>query len=273
MTHITNLTGQILPVREIVRMARERGVEVFVDGAHAFAHFPFRRDDLECDYYGTSLHKWLLAPIGTGFLYVRKEKQKRIWPLMAAPAVHGRERPEVRGDRDAPGGQPQRDRRRDRLPSGDRRPRARPRGSVSCGTAGPGDCWRRDPRVKVLTPLNATEACGIALVQVEGLPTEKLQAHLWERHRIMTTPDRAPRVRRTADHAERLHDAGRDRPLQRDDGGPDRPRPAVVLRATSTSRVTTSARPKVLIPVEPALAEVRQSEEPAPPARAGTPRE
>ena len=68
-------------------MARERGIEVFVDGAHAFAHFPFRRDDLDCDYYGTSLHKWLLAPIGTGFLYVRKEKQKKIWPLMAAPAT------------------------------------------------------------------------------------------------------------------------------------------------------------------------------------------
>ena len=68
-------------------MARERGIEVFVDGAHAFAHFPFKRDDLECDYYGTSLHKWLFAPIGTGFLYVRKAKQKSIWPLMAAPAA------------------------------------------------------------------------------------------------------------------------------------------------------------------------------------------
>ena len=87
VTHITNLTGQILPVREIVRMARERNIEVFVDGAHSFAHFPFRRDELECDYFGTSLHKWLFAPIGTGFLYVRKEKQKKIWPLMAAPTT------------------------------------------------------------------------------------------------------------------------------------------------------------------------------------------
>ena len=85
VTHITNLTGQIFPVRDIVRMARERNIEVFVDGAHAFAQFPFRRDDLDCDYYATSLHKWLYAPIGTGFLYVRKAKQKKIWPLMAAP--------------------------------------------------------------------------------------------------------------------------------------------------------------------------------------------
>src|SRR5687768_627860 len=85
--HITNLTGQIMPVRELVRLARPRGIEVFVDGAHAFAHFPFTRDELECDYYGTSLHKWLLAPIGTGFLYVRKAKQRALWPLMAAPAA------------------------------------------------------------------------------------------------------------------------------------------------------------------------------------------
>jgi selenocysteine lyase/cysteine desulfurase len=86
ITHITNLTGQILPVAKVAAMAREKGIEVFVDGAHAFAHFPFTRDELGCDYYGTSLHKWLLAPIGTGFLYVRRSKQKALWPLMAAPA-------------------------------------------------------------------------------------------------------------------------------------------------------------------------------------------
>ena len=87
ITHITNLTGQIFPVREIVQMARERNIEVFVDGAHAYAHFPFTRDQLDVDYYGTSLHKWLLAPIGTGFLYVRNAKIKNIWPMMAAPAT------------------------------------------------------------------------------------------------------------------------------------------------------------------------------------------
>ena len=66
--HITNLTGQIFPVRRICDEARRRGVTTIVDGAHAFAHFPFKVSDLGCDYYGTSLHKWLLAPIGTGFL-------------------------------------------------------------------------------------------------------------------------------------------------------------------------------------------------------------
>ena len=83
--HITYTAGQILPVKRICKMARERGIETIVDGAHAFAHFPFKRDDLDCDYYGTSLHKWLTAPLGTGFLYVRRDKIKKVWPLMAAP--------------------------------------------------------------------------------------------------------------------------------------------------------------------------------------------
>ena len=71
--HITNLTGQIFPVKQICDEARRRGIKTVVDGAHAFAHFPYKVADLGCDYYGTSLHKWLLAPIGTGFLYVRRE--------------------------------------------------------------------------------------------------------------------------------------------------------------------------------------------------------
>lgn len=84
LTHITNLTGQILPIREVMRLARPRGIEVIVDGAHAFAHFPFTRDELDCDYYGTSLHKWMHAPIGAGFLYVRQAKIAKLWPMMAA---------------------------------------------------------------------------------------------------------------------------------------------------------------------------------------------
>jgi selenocysteine lyase/cysteine desulfurase len=82
--HISFQTGYIAPVREIVELAKPKGIQVFVDGAHAFAHFPFTRDELGCDYYGTSLHKWLHAPIGTGFLYVRRDKIKSLWPLMAA---------------------------------------------------------------------------------------------------------------------------------------------------------------------------------------------
>src|SRR5579863_8611031 len=83
--HITNLTGQIFPVKKICQLARSRGIEAIVDGAHAYAQFPIKHADLDCDYYGTSLHKWLLAPHGTGFLYVRKSKIANLWPMMAAP--------------------------------------------------------------------------------------------------------------------------------------------------------------------------------------------
>jgi isopenicillin-N epimerase len=82
--HITNLTGQVFPIREICQMARERGIEVVVDGAHAFGHFEFKQKDLDCDIYGANLHKWMMAPLGTGFLYVKKEKIKKIWPLFPA---------------------------------------------------------------------------------------------------------------------------------------------------------------------------------------------
>jgi isopenicillin-N epimerase len=82
--HITNRTGQIFPVRRICDMAHARGIPVIVDGAHAFSHFPYKLSDLNCDYYGVSLHKWACAPIGTGFLYVRKSKIAETWPLMAA---------------------------------------------------------------------------------------------------------------------------------------------------------------------------------------------
>jgi selenocysteine lyase/cysteine desulfurase len=81
--HMINITGQILPVRKICDMAHEKGVQVMVDGAHSFAHFKFTIPDLNCDFYGSSLHKWLSVPLGAGILYVRKEKIGSIWPLIA----------------------------------------------------------------------------------------------------------------------------------------------------------------------------------------------
>jgi isopenicillin-N epimerase len=84
-THITNLTAQLFPVKRLSRLARSKGIVTIVDGAHALGHFPFKLRDLECDAYGVSLHKWLLAPLGNGCLYVRKEMIPRFWPLQAAP--------------------------------------------------------------------------------------------------------------------------------------------------------------------------------------------
>jgi len=82
--HMINITGQILPLREICDMAHSRGVQVMVDGAHAFGHFRFTIPELNCDYYGSSLHKWLSVPLGSGILYVKKENIRKIWPLIAS---------------------------------------------------------------------------------------------------------------------------------------------------------------------------------------------
>lgn len=83
ITHIINWNGQILPVRKIAQEAHKRGIEVVVDGAHSFAHFDFKIPDLDADYFAASLHKWLYAPIGSGMLYVKKEKIRSIYPLFA----------------------------------------------------------------------------------------------------------------------------------------------------------------------------------------------
>ncbi len=85
ITHMINWNGQIMPVREIADKAKERNIEVLVDAAHSFAHFDYKIPDLNCDYWGTSLHKWLCAPFGTGMLYVKKSKIKKIYPLLASP--------------------------------------------------------------------------------------------------------------------------------------------------------------------------------------------
>ena len=84
-THITNLTAQLFPVQRLSRLARSKGIVTIVDGAHALGQFPFKLRDLECDAYGVSLHKWLLAPLGNGLLYVRKDMIPKFWPLQAAP--------------------------------------------------------------------------------------------------------------------------------------------------------------------------------------------
>jgi isopenicillin-N epimerase len=84
ISHQINLTGQINPVKKVCEMARARGIETIVDGAHSFAQFDFKQADLRCDYFGTSLHKWIYAPKGTGMLYIKKDKIPKIWALMAS---------------------------------------------------------------------------------------------------------------------------------------------------------------------------------------------
>jgi isopenicillin-N epimerase len=85
VSHICFLTGQILPIKEVSKIAHKSGIDVIADCAHSLNHVPYKISDLDCDYLGASLHKWTYAPIGTGILYIKKEKIKNIWPLMAAP--------------------------------------------------------------------------------------------------------------------------------------------------------------------------------------------
>jgi selenocysteine lyase/cysteine desulfurase len=184
--HITNLTGQIFPVREVCRMGRERGIEVIVDGAHAFAHFPFQRDDLDCDYYGTSLHKWLLAPHGTGFLYVRKEKIPGLWPLMAAPPEMNeniRKFEEI-GTHPAANHNAIAEALTFHEGIGIERKAARLRYLK--------DRWARRldglKGIRILTSFDPAMSCGLANVSVEGADPAKLAAYLWERRRIIVTP-------------------------------------------------------------------------------------
>lgn len=187
ITHITNLTGQIFPVREIVAMARARGVAVFIDGAHAYAHFPFTRDELDCDFYGTSLHKWLLAPIGTGFLYVRKARQKELWPMMAAPPSMDdniRKFEEI-GTHPAANHNAISAALAFHRAIGAERKVARLRLLR--------DRWAKrlleaSDRVTVPTPIDTPYAGAIALLQVEGLDARKLAPWLLDTHRILVTP-------------------------------------------------------------------------------------
>ena len=185
VTHITNLTGQILPVRKIVRMAREKGIEVFVDGAHAFAHFPFTRDDLEADFYGTSLHKWLFAPIGTGFLYVRREKIKSLWPMMGAAATQDAD---IRKYEEI-GTHPAANHNAIALAVAFNRGIGLERKAARLRYLR--DRWAKrlvaeGSRFNVLTPLDDRQSCAIALANIEGVDTPKLQQWLWNKHRVMT---------------------------------------------------------------------------------------
>jgi selenocysteine lyase/cysteine desulfurase len=83
VTHLINWTGQIMPVRKIADVAHAKGIEVIADGAHTLAHFDFKIEDLGCDYFASSLHKWLSAPFGSGLLYIKKEKIKNVWALLS----------------------------------------------------------------------------------------------------------------------------------------------------------------------------------------------
>ncbi|MFN0058266.1 MAG: aminotransferase class V-fold PLP-dependent enzyme [Planctomycetota bacterium] len=183
VSHSVFLTGQILPVREVVALGRQRGIPVIVDGAHSFAHFAFTRDSLDCDYFSTSLHKWMFAPHGTGMLYVRSERIGDLWPLMAAPETR---RTNIRKFEEI-GTHPA----ANALAIGEaitfheglgiERKEARLRYLR--------DTWARrllaSPRVRLNTSLDPRFSCGIANVHIDGIDHEALRKHLWLKHKII----------------------------------------------------------------------------------------
>jgi len=184
--HITNLTGQIFPVKEICAMARGRGITTIVDGAHAYAQFPFKLDDFGCDYYGTSLHKWLLAPIGTGFLYVRRDRIKSTWALQPAPASMAdniRKFEEI-GTHPAATHNAIAEAIVFHRGIGVERKAARLRYLR--------DRWatrlKSQPRFKLHTPLDPTLSCAIGTIGIDGLAPGDITAPLWNKWRIIATP-------------------------------------------------------------------------------------
>lgn len=184
--HMIFVTGQIFPVRDICRLGRERGIPVIVDGAHAFAQLDFKRDDLECEYYGTSLHKWACAPIGTGFLYVHQDKIESLWPLMAASEPHSgniRKFEEI-GTHPAANRLAIAEALTLHHAIGPARKEARLRYLR--------DRWARrlmqDKRVKLYTRLEPEHGCALATMAIDGIDPGKLVEHLWNKHRIVTIP-------------------------------------------------------------------------------------
>jgi len=186
VSHVINLTGQILPVAAICRMARARNIQTIVDGAHAVAHFPFRIDEVGCDYYGSSLHKWLFAPIGTGLLYVRKDRIKKLWPLFAADEHMDdniRKFEEI-GTHPAATGLGIAEALTFHHGLGAERKLARLQFLR--------DRWiealSNDERVLLQTDCTNSRAGAIATVQVRDVDTSALSNHLWDKHRILVAP-------------------------------------------------------------------------------------
>jgi len=186
VSHQINLTGQINPVKKVCEMARAKGIETIVDGAHSFAQFDFKREDLGCDYFGTSLHKWIYAPKGTGMLYVRKEKIPKVWALMASEnankndirkyeeiGTHSAAMRLAIGEailfHNAIGGK----RKEERLRYLSR-------------------YWMNNlkevPKVGFNTSFDPKQSCAIANFKVDGVDPVQLGTYLMSKHKIFTTP-------------------------------------------------------------------------------------
>lgn len=190
ISHLVNITGQILPVRKVADMAHGRGVEVLVDGAHAFAHLDFRIPELGADYYGASLHKWLGAPLGAGILYVRRDRIEKLWPIYADEAV-----PFAFIDKlNHTGTHPcHTDLGIEHAMAfhemiGVARKEARLRWLQQYWTSR----VRGKPRILVNTPVDPARSCAIANVGIAGVTPADLASTLFEKYRVYTVAINRP---------------------------------------------------------------------------------
>ncbi|MGY8970624.1 MAG: aminotransferase class V-fold PLP-dependent enzyme [Flavobacteriales bacterium] len=182
--HMVNITGQILPIKKICQMAHKKGVQVMVDGAHCVGHFQFKIDDLECDYYGSSLHKWLAVPLGTGMLYVRDKHIDNLWPVFAE---HHREPGDIARLNHVGTHPVYHDLSIENAIEyyamlGAERKEARLRYLQ--------EYWsskvRTHPNIVVNTPKESFRACGIANVGLKNLKPHELAKQLMDRYQIFT---------------------------------------------------------------------------------------
>ncbi len=185
--HITNLTAQLFPVQRLSRLARSKGIVTIVDGAHALGHFPFKLRDLECDAYGVSLHKWLLAPIGNGCLYVRREMIPRFWPLQAAPE---RQDADIRKF-EAIGTHPWAIRAGlgEALAFHQAIGAERKAARLRYLTLRWANALKKHPRIRILSSLKEPpETWGVAAVNIEGIDVRDLARFLMDKYRIIAVP-------------------------------------------------------------------------------------
>jgi selenocysteine lyase/cysteine desulfurase len=181
--HMVNITGHVLPVRAICDMAHARGVQVVVDGAHAFAHLEFRIPDLQCDYYGASLHKWLSVPLGAGILYVKKERIAGLWPVYGDPAADDDiQKLNHTGTHPCHTDLGIENAIAFHEAIGSARKEARLRYLQRYWS----DQVRGKPRFILNTPADPARSCGIANVGIEGVTPPDLMKLLFEQHKIWT---------------------------------------------------------------------------------------
>jgi len=182
--HITNRTGQIFPIKRICDMAHSRNIPVIVDGAHAFSQFPYKISDLDCDYYGVSLHKWCCAPVGTGFLYVRKSRIAQTWSLMASGPQQANDirKFEEIGTHPAANHDAISEALIFNENIGIDRKAARLRYLR--------DRWAhrlaQNPKCKILHSADPAQSCGIGFLAFNGADPQKIQQALWSKYNVLT---------------------------------------------------------------------------------------